>query len=362
VSEQTTTKGRGDNVPKSPSILVIRRDNIGDLLLTTPMFEALRQKFPSAHLAALVNSYNRPILEGNPFLDEVYCYAKAKHVDRWSVPGVLWRRLGMLRRLRRRRFDYVILPNGGPAPRSLRPARWAAPQHIIGYVTPQSEPKSIDLPVWWTRDRALHEVEVAFRLLAPLGIEGPPPRRLQLVPNQEKVAQARASLPAEVASGSGPLVALHISSRKEQQRWPVAYFSNLARRLHLDYEARFLLFWSPGDQSNPQHPGDDKKAEELLSQMEGLPVAPMVTEELPDLISGLTLADCAVLSDGGAMHIAAALGKPLVCFFGNSGSQRWHPWGVAHQILQKESRDVSDITVDEAVAAFARLPVVSKWG
>ena len=89
--------------------------------------------------------------------------------------------------------------------------------------------------------------------------------------------------------------------------------------------------------------------------MAGLPVAPMRTGHLSELIAGLSLCDVAILSDGGAMHVAAGLGKPLVCFFGNSSVERWHPWGVPHEILQKPSRNVADISVDEAEAAYARL-------
>ncbi len=57
-------------------ILVIRRDNIGDLVCTTPMLSGLRRRFPGAHIAVLVNSYNAPVLAGNPDIDEVCVYRK----------------------------------------------------------------------------------------------------------------------------------------------------------------------------------------------------------------------------------------------------------------------------------------------
>ena len=60
-------------------ILVIRRDNIGDLVCTTPLFAALRARYPQAHIAALVNSYNAAVLEGNRDVDAVYAYTKLKH-------------------------------------------------------------------------------------------------------------------------------------------------------------------------------------------------------------------------------------------------------------------------------------------
>jgi ADP-heptose:LPS heptosyltransferase len=55
------------------------------------------------------------------------------------------------------------------------------------------------------------------------------------------------------------------------------------------------------------------------------------------------------------MHLAAGLGKPIVCFFGRSDARVWHPWGVPYVVLQPQSRDVSDVTVEEVVAACESL-------
>ena len=63
-------------LPEAPSILITRTDRIGDLVLTTPVFEALRKKFPKAHIAALVFLEHREIVQGNPYLDEVILYDK----------------------------------------------------------------------------------------------------------------------------------------------------------------------------------------------------------------------------------------------------------------------------------------------
>lgn len=60
-------------IPQSePKILIIRRDNIGDLVCTTPLFSALRQHYPNAHLAARVNSYYAEVLEGTLILTGTY--------------------------------------------------------------------------------------------------------------------------------------------------------------------------------------------------------------------------------------------------------------------------------------------------
>ena len=334
-------------------ILVIRRDNIGDLVLTTPMFEALRRRYPDAYIAVLVNSYNAPAVAGNPFIDDIFAYTKGKHAEGGSVLAAHWQRLKLIWRLRRQRFDYVILPNGGFAARALSFARWLKPRCIIGFVSGEA-PAGLSVPVAYQGGMHLHETEDICRLLKPLDVSGPIPG-LTVIPDQALAQQIAAKFPVAFAQAGGPVVALHLSARKEKQRWPVERFAELAHRLHASHHARFLVFWSPGDENNPFHPGDDGKAARLLDALPGLPVAPVRTEVLAELIAGLSLADYAVLSDGGAMHLAAGLGKPLVCFFGNSSAARWHPWGVSYQLLQKPSEDVSDISTDEASMAFAAL-------
>ncbi|MBK7766696.1 MAG: hypothetical protein IPI44_11590 [Sulfuritalea sp.] len=62
-----------------------------------------------------------------------------------------------------------------------------------------------------------------------------------------------------------------------------------------------------------------------------------------------------IYADGGAMHIAAGLRKPIVCLFGNSDATRWRPWHVPHMLLQPLSRDVADICVEEVLAAWRNL-------
>ena len=337
---------------KQQSFLIIRRDNIGDLVLTTPMFEALRRRYPNAYIAVLVNSYNAPVIAGNPFVDDIFCYTKGKHAGD-SVILAHWQRLKLIWRLRAQRFDYVILPNGGVAARALSFAKLLKPRSIVGFFS-GTVPAGLSLPIEHAGGECLHETEDICRLLAPLNVSGPIPG-LTVTPDRVIAEKIASDFPAAFTCSRGPIVALHLSARKEKQRWPVERFAELAYRLNTIYGARFLVFWSPGDEGNPFHPGDDGKAACLLSELGGLPVAPVRTETLAELIAGLSLVDYAILSDGGAMHIAAGLGKPLVCFFGNSLAKRWYPWGVRYELLQKHSEDVADISVDEAAAAYARL-------
>ena len=339
----------------SKKFLVIRRDNIGDLVCTTPLIRALRERFPAARIDALVNSYNAPVLAFNPDLDHVYAYTKAKHRAAGETAlGVHLRRMRLLWSLRRQHYDVVILANGGYLPRPLRLARWVAPQSIIGFVPPGAANTGIALGVPIDQ-QPRHEVENIFRLLAPLGVEGPPPG-LRVLPDPAQKARAQRLLAAAPWFQAGrETIAIHISARKIPQRWPGERFAALIRRLHDEHDVQCMLFWSPGDEHNPLHPGDDGKAATILNACSDLPVLPYATEQLEELIGGLSLCSAMICSDGGAMHIGAALGLPLVSLFGNSDPVTWRPWGVPHRVLQAPSRDVNDISEDEVVAAFAGL-------
>ena len=345
---------------RTPRILVIRRDNIGDLVCTTPMFRALRARYPDAYIAALVNSYNLPVLANNPDIDEVFVYTKGKHrAPGQGLVGVLRDRLRLLRRLRRARLDYVLLPGSGPMPRALKLARRLKSQHIIGYTESGAPGGGVDIAVPSVAAGAAHEVENSFRLLAALGITPPPPAP-RVIPDSTEVARARAVVRAALGSEARLVVGVHISARRPRQRWPATNHVALVQKLHARHGAAFVLFWSPGDAANPRHPGDDAKGAEIKAALTGVPVVAYPTEQLGALIAGLSVCDAVICSDGGAMHLAAALGKPIVCFFGDADKNRWRPWGVPHVLLQPPSRDVADISVDAAFAGFQRLLELQK--
>lgn len=323
----------------------MRRDNIGDLVCTTPLFRALREKFPDAVIAAYVNSYNLPVLEGNPDVNAIHAYTKAKHRARGtSLLALYWRRARQLLALRAEHFDDIIIAEPGYAPRLVRLARLLAPGRVVGFARDDGAARGLDIAVKRQADRPLHETEDVFRLLHAYGIDTAPPA-------PRIVARAR-----EVASeNSVPVVGLHISARKPSQRWPAENFVALARQLHRDYGVKLKLFWSPGDERNPLHPGDDAKAQAILSRLEDVPIEAIATPTLRILIDALAQCDTVICSDGGAMHLAAGLGKPIVCFFGKSDAVRWRPWGVPYELLQKPSHEVADISVEEAVAACTRI-------
>lgn len=312
-------------------ILVIRRDNIGDLVCTTPLLRALRQQLPEARIEVLATRYNQAVLAHSPDIDALHFYIKAKHrAPGESVLSIHWQRLCMLYRLRRQRFDVAIIA-GGESASARRLAHSVKARRIV--VLDEADPAAGE-----------HEVERCCHLLRSLGLryETPPPRVV--------------AAPHDGPDAATLHFGIHISARKPSQRWPAEKFSQLIRQLHARYpEARFGLLWAPGSEHNPEHPGDDEKAATILASLQGEPVEALPTQTLDALISALDRCAMVICADGGAMHLAAGLGKPIVCFFGQSDARRWHPWGVEHVLLQPPSLEVGDLSVAQVADAVATL-------
>ncbi len=345
------------NLRNPRRILIIRRDNIGDLICTTPLFRALRETFPHAYIAALVNSYNAPVLAGNEAVDRVFVYTKAKHASS-PVDAVkaLAARLGLYWNMRREKFDVAIAAGSCAAPRAVRLARLAGAKTVVGYDDPNARGPRPDALLAATDAHGRHEVENVYALAASLGVSMPIPK-MEIFPDEDmrrQICHRLGDTGAQCPSGQ-MTIGVHISARKPTQRWPEERFVQLLREITASPYVRVLLFWAPGDESNAQHPGDNQKAERILSAISNAAVHPCPTNRLEELIAGLSLCDYVICSDGGAMHIAAALGKPIVCLFGQSDATRWYPWGVPHTILQPASRDVKDVTVNEVVSAYRQL-------
>ena len=322
-------------------ILVIRRDNIGDLVCTTPLLRALRSQLPDAHLAALVTQYNAAVLAGNPDLDTVHAYTKAKHrAEGESILGIYARRLKQVATLREQEFDWVLLP-AGPQASSMRTARWIRAARMIV----RSDEDAVAGP---------HEVEQSCHLLPRMGLryETPP---LRLTPDSTESAHIAERIRSQWPNRPQSVIGLHISARKVRQRWPLERFIELAQRLHAATRAGLVLLWAPGAADDPLHPGDDEKADAICAALPHVPILPISTDRLESLIAALSHCDRVLCSDGGAMHLAAALGKPIVCLFGNSDAGHWRPWGVPYELLQPPSRNVADLSVDEVFAAYDRL-------
>jgi heptosyltransferase III len=199
----------------------------------------------------------------------------------------------------------------------------------------------VDPPVVQDR-REGHHAEDTFRILEAFGIGGPPPA-------------PRLAHDIRPPARGVITIGLHVSARRPRNRWREEAFTELARRLTTRFDSRLRLLWAPGAEDDTRHPGDDAKAARIAQALAQLPLQATPTHTLKGLIDALAACDILVCSDGGAMHLAAALGKPIVCFFGDSPASEWHPLGAPYRLLQPPSLEAADVTVDEALAAFESL-------
>ena len=330
---------------KKPKILMLRRDNIGDLVCTLPLIAALRQILPGARIDLLVNSYCAPVVEGNPDINRLFCYTKAKHRkedQNWF--SIYAKRFLLTLRLRLTRYDYLILANVSCLPRPLRWAKQIDAKRVVGFIEPEKRlgGSIVSDPIPLYREGARHEVEHLMALLAPFGKVDSVPKAV-VKPNPTAKQKALAAL--ESTSVEKPIIGINISARLRTQRWPAEKFIEIIRRLAPRF--RCVLFWSPGAETSAGHPGDDVKASEILAATRGLDVLGYSTLTLADLIAGIDCVDLFVSPDGGALHIGAACGKPIIALFGEANPEQWYPWGVKHLILRPATRNLADLSVDE---------------
>lgn len=317
---------------ETPRVLVTRRDNIGDLICTLPLFEGLRRQFPKAFIGALVNSYNAPLLKNNPFLDDVHVYTKSKHRPGSGAVFLARDRLGLLAGLRKNHYNLAL--HAGSRPRQ--------------EIRVMSRLAGIKNQVQDNNDRrSLHEVERVYGLLQAMGVTGPPPAP-QLFLTESLVVEARSLLAHQ---GFANAIGLHISAREDENRWPLENFATLIKK-GAERGLRFVVFWSPGSPNRPEHPGDDERARDLLARCSGLPVRAYPTASLSELQIGLAAMNLLIGSDGGHVHIAAAAGTRVIGLYCEHKVVQWRPWGPTHAVL-RGSR-VADISVDAVIATLVR--------
>ena len=313
-------------------ILVIRRDNIGDLACTTPLLDGLRRAQPGAWIGVLANTYNAEVLARNHAVDTVFAYEKLKHRER-PLFGFMADRVRLAIELRRHRPDWILVP--APAPQAVQYARGLKAGRIV---------------LGDTQD-GRHEVLRTWAVGKELGVVGEP-GPMHVYPDPARVAQVR------VFGDGRPVVAVHVSARRPKQRWPESRYIALVAEIAARQPV--MLLWSPGLQTDARHPGDDEMAARILEATKGLPVRGVETRELASLVAALSVVDCVICPDGGAMHLAAALGKPVVALFGDSPVQRWRPWGVRHRVVRPDSGDLADLPVDAVLAAHAELSGIGR--
>jgi heptosyltransferase-1 len=305
------------NPSPRPQILLVKLSSFGDVLHTLPTLEALRDVYPEAHITWLVEAAYAPLLANHPALNEVWVAPRLRPAEFFSGSNPT-RLRRLVRQLRARPFDLVLDLQG-----LVKSAVWVAlarSPRKVGYDrTREFSYLALTerLPPF---DPEAHAVRRYLNMAHYLGAPLTWPRfRLGLDP----AADLAALLPRE----AGRLLAVfHPGARWASKLWPPASWARLAEWLN-----------QRGFQVTITGSAADRK---LVAEILGQSQAPLLNlagrTSLVELAGVLRHAYLAITTDTGAMHLAAALGTPVVALFGPTAPWRTGPFGQGHRVVRLE--------------------------
>lgn len=283
-------------------VLVVKLRNLGDVLLTAPVFSALKKRLPEASIDAYVYAEAAPMLEGHPAVGEILKY------DRGWKKLKLFKRLAqeaaMLWQIRKRKYDLVLNLTEGD--RGAMAARVSGARIRAGV-----DSRGVYTHVAKVCPSLRHTVERQLDLLRRIGIfPEEEERELFWAIPQESRDRMAGRVPWE------RFILIHPSSRWRYKCWPEEKMRRLAEIL-LERGER-LVFTS----------GPDAVEREMVAKItQGLDVCNLAgTLSLFDLGALIERAAALICVDSVPMHMASALKRPVVAIFGPTSDITWGPW------------------------------------
>ncbi|HMQ14712.1 MAG TPA: lipopolysaccharide heptosyltransferase I [Phycisphaerae bacterium] len=302
-----------------PRILIIKPSSLGDVVHGLPVLAALRAAHPRAHVAWLVGKAFAPLLENHPLLDEIVIFDRKRLGRLWILPGAMADLLRLVSRLRRARFDIVVDLQG-----LVRSAffAWAcgAPQRI-GFTAARELAW-----LFYTRRVACpaeieHAVERNLHLARALGWPAVSPRFPLAITEAERRAAQRSLADAGVGA---PYVAVLPGARWPSKRWPPRRFAELMDRIQSSGGPTCVLLGAPDERP---------LVAEIVAACRTPPANLVGRTTLRELAAVLEGAQRVISQDSGPMHLAAALGRPLVALFGPTNPRRTGPYSASAQTV-----------------------------
>jgi ADP-heptose:LPS heptosyltransferase len=316
-------------------ILVVKRDKIGDMLLTTPLLAVLRKARPQAHIDVLGTDYNGWVLEGNHTIDRCIRLPRVRvgKTVRWANVA---RNAAMRAQVALSRYDAVIVAQGDESERAVRRAFLTRSSRVVAYCTDAKRyGRRLTDPLPPPPDD-VHEIERMIALVRPLGITPPNPSphpEYTLPQRAEQFArqwlqERRLERGGYVVLGLGARRASRQPSAPQVARWSTWWRDRLGLAT--------VFVWTPGKSDNPMYPGDDEIAEPVLAM--NLPHVHPYRGPILETLGLIWQARTSVFPDSGLMHFAAASPGGVLGLFARASlgplASRWSPRGVrAHWVV-----------------------------
>ena len=330
-------------------VLIVKRDKLGDLLLTTPMLAHLKGSRPDAEVHLLANDYNAWVVEGNRHIDRLWVYSRVRHGGKLRVAAAL-QNLALRWKLRRERFDWVIVANGEYSRRAVRRALAVRGVRTVAYGA-----KSVSDPL--PLAPGVHEMDRLLAMLAPLGLEKP---AASVWPRYELPRQAEAFARTWLKNRNlENYVVLGLGARRQKKQPTTEQVLRWSAHFKQAWGLDTLFMWTPGRSDDPLYPGDDAIAQPVLDAR-----APQVHPFRGPILDALGLiwrARTSVLPDSGLMHFAAASPGGVLGLFAESavspGPVNWAPRGPGALWLEAEKAvaELPDALIYERVERLASL-------
>lgn len=299
---------------RTPRILIVRLSAIGDVVLTMPVLNALRDHFPHAFLAWAVEERAATLLRGHKALDELVVLPRRF----LKSPSALWR---LFRQLRTLRLDMAIDAQG--LTKSALLARLSGARRRIGFGGRWGRELSPWLNSELVYPARSHVIERHLELLRPLGIERPAVRFDVPLGEAENEAAGRWIAGAGLDGG---FAIVNPGAGWPSKLWPPDRYAAVARHLGRAWSLPSLVVWA----GNEEHAA----AQEIAAGSEGhARLAPPTN--LRELAALCALARLFVGSDTGPLHLAEAVGTPCVGLYGPWPAEETGPYGPQHIAIQK---------------------------
>ncbi|HZR45268.1 MAG TPA: putative lipopolysaccharide heptosyltransferase III [Candidatus Manganitrophaceae bacterium] len=307
-------------------ILVIKLRQIGDVLLTVPALRAVREHYPNAHIAVMVSAGTEAMLTGNRLIDEVIVFDRSVVND--ALFGRIRRELSFAFDLRKKRFDLAIDLTSGDRAAIL--SFFSGARYRVG-ADPLGKgflgKKFLYTHCRPIRNSRAHTVEQNLEVVRQIGIDTSD-RSLSMAIPEEAQQAVQALFARHRVADPALKVHLHPTSRWLFKCWRDEAAAALIDLLSEQYRAQVLLTCGPGR-------AEKEKARRIFDLSRLKPVDLIGKTSLKELAAISKRSDLFIGVDSAPMHIAAAVGTPVVALFGPSGEHHWRPWGEGHTVVAK---------------------------